>query len=234
MMNVHFSNMNKRLNNVSCSSLPPKKRIRSVKNDADHNNKNRKNNDDDEERISPTDFIVDQFYRNGFTTKQVQTFAASQQINVVTREHVKHYTMEVTTAVRTNDLATLRHLYHNCGAVVDCCNQIGNSLVHVAARRGHTDIVKFLVEEANASVHFIDEYHRTPLHDACWTSTPNFEIVEILLRYAPAQALCRDNRGATPFDYARHEHHDQWVQFLRNHKSLLELGATKQQVQEQQ
>lgn len=174
---------------------------------------------------TPSDFSADAFLRNGYSTEQVQAIAASKFLRP-TRDVVKHYTMEVTRAVRDDDLEALKDLYYSSGAVLDCCNKFGNSLVHIASRRGHTRIVKFLVEEVQASVHFVDEYGRTPLHDACWTSEPNFEIVEILLRVAPEQVLCRDKRGFTPFEYARQSHVEEWMGFLYENQSLLRLSES--------
>ena len=86
------------------------------------------------------------------------------------------YTMEVSMAARKNDIKTLRELH--------ACNKFGDSLLNIACRRSNTKIVKFLLEEAKVSVFLRDDTGRTPLHDACWTATPNFEIVDLLLNVA--------------------------------------------------
>jgi ankyrin repeat protein len=179
--------------------------------------------DADAEYTQRAEFLGSVFQRNGFSPEAVRS-AASSKLLKPTPKQVQAYTLEVTTAVRFNDLNKLRELYES-GAELNCCNRFGDSLVHIACRRGHTEIVKFLVEEVQASVHFVDDLKRTPLHDACWTSEPNFEIVDVLLRAAPEHVLCRDQRGHTPFDYARKTHWRQWVMFLWQRSSLLKLKA---------
>lgn len=194
---------------LNTSSLPPKKKIK-LEADADS--------------AQPSEFLVQAFKENGFSPEDVISCATSKIVKP-TPESVQSYTMEVTKAARHNNLDKLREL-HEAGAVMDCCNRFGDSLVHIACRRGHTEIVKFLVEEVKASVHFVDDMKRTPLHDACWTSEPNFEIVEILLRAAPEHALCPDKRGDTPFNYTRRAHRKQWMKFLAEQRSILSPKVT--------
>jgi hypothetical protein len=194
---------------LNTSSLPPKKKMK-LEADADS--------------PRPSEFLVQAFKENGFSPEDVISCATSKIVKP-TPESVQSYTMEVTKAARQNNLDKLREL-HEAGAVMDCCNRFGDSLVHIACRRGHTEIVKFLVEEVKASVHFVGDMKRTPLHDACWTSEPNFEIVKILLRAAPEHALCPDERGDTPFEYARPTHQEQWMEFLAEQRSILRPKVT--------
>jgi ankyrin repeat protein len=186
--------------------LPPKKKMKI---------------EDGVEFTEPTEFVVEVFKQNGFSEDYVRSNANSKFVTP-TPEMVQAYTMEATKAVRDNDLDKLREL-HDSGVVLECCNRFGDSLVHIACRRGHTRMVKFLVEEVKASVHFVDDLKRTPLHDACWTAEPNFEIVDLLLRVAPELILCADKRGDTPFNYARKIHWKQWARFLSERRSLLRL-----------
>jgi hypothetical protein len=136
-----------------------------------------------------------------------------------TDDRMKFY-IEATRVLRDTNLVGLKQL-HLAGVSMDACNRFGDSLIHIACRRGMTSIVKFLVEEAKCSLYVRDDFLRTPLHDACWTPEPNFEIVETLLRVAPDLVLLRDSRGATPFDYIRVSHKPQWVEFLATHEDLL-------------
>jgi ankyrin repeat protein len=132
--------------------------------------------------------------------------------------------MNACMAVRDNDLEKLKELYAS-GVTLESCNRFGESLLHIACRRGNTRMVKFLVEEVKVSVHIADDMNRIPLHDACWASVPNFEIVELLLREAPEHALCPDKRGHTPFDYTRQPAWKEWVRFLSEHGSLFQCIA---------
>lgn len=106
-----------------------------------------------------------------------------------------------------------------------CCNKFGESLLHLACRRGRTEIARFLIEELTMnprqSLAIRDDCFKTPLHDACWTPTPNFELVELILKHAPEQILMEDIRGNTPFDYVRREDYELWLKFLWDRKALL-------------
>mmetsp|Transcript_46825 Transcript_46825/g.47623 ORF Transcript_46825/g.47623 Transcript_46825/m.47623 type:complete len:228 (+) Transcript_46825:337-1020(+) len=114
-----------------------------------------------------------------------------------------------------------------------CCNKFGESLLHLACRRGKTEMVKFLLEESRTTattrvisarqmLAFHDDYHKTPFHDACCTPTPQFALIDLLLRVAPEQVLQQDIRGHTPFDYVRREDYPQWLKFLWERKALLQ------------
>ena len=172
--------------------------------------------------LNPKDFVETAFQANGIKNVEAIPDIARNRYLSPKPELVNAYTMETSTAVRTNDVQKLKEL-HTSGALLDCCNRFGDSLLHIACRRGNTETVKFLVNEANVSVRFVDDLNRTPLHDACWTSEPNFEIVETLLRAAPEHALCQDKRGHTPFDYARKGHWEQWIGFLNERRGLFTI-----------
>ena len=88
-------------------------------------------------------------------------------------------------------------------------------------------MVKFLVLEVGVSAsNIMDDYDRTPLHDACWTSNKTgsaYDIVDLLLQqpYVPDLLLCKDRRGFTPLDYTRAEDRARWLRFLRVRKPSL-------------
>ena len=130
------------------------------------------------------------------------------------------YQPEVLNCVRRNELVELQKL-HKAGLLMNCCNKFGESLLHLACRRGYTSIVRYLVEEVKVNVHIRDDYLRTPLHDACWTVQPEYELVDVLLKAAPAHMVLEDARGFTPFDYVRREHHGKWLRFLWERKDSL-------------
>jgi len=51
---------------------------------------------------------------------------------------------------------------------------------------------------------------------------PNFDVMDALLRYVPPDLLLsEDVRGHTPFHYARKEHWEQWLEFLKERQDLL-------------
>ena len=132
-----------------------------------------------------------------------------------------------------------------------CCNKFGESLMHLACRRGRTDMVQFLIEELNATdndttttnednnngtslaattrararqvLSIRDDYNKTPFHDACWTTTPNFELIDLLLKYVPEQLLMKDVRNKTPFDYVQQRDYAAWLRFIWERKSLFKV-----------
>jgi ankyrin repeat protein len=191
---------------VSCDdfSQPPKKKLKR-KADA---------------KLRPSQLVKQIFEENGYSRDEL-VIAAKAKFIEPTPAMISAYTMDASKAVRENDLDKLKEL-HAAGVMLTCCNKFGDSLVSIACRRSHTKAVKFLVEKANVPVHFVDDFQRTPLHDACWTSEPNFEVVELLLKIAPEHAVVPDKRGHTPFDYARSNHWGQWTKFLSERRSLFQ------------
>jgi hypothetical protein len=145
-----------------------------------------------------------------------------------TEAQLAGYDIHVVSAIRTSNLDKLKEL-HQAGKTMNACNQFGESLIHMACRRGDVNIVKFMLSCKDVKVNVRDDYGRTPLHDACWTSTPNFDVMELLLEViAPELLLAEDVRGHTPFCYARREHWAEWVEFLDKHKDMLEGNGPKQ------
>jgi len=66
-----------------------------------------------------------------------------------------------------------------------------------------------------------DDFGRTPLHDACWTSLPRFELVRYILQKEPGLLHVKDVRGHVPLNYVRKEHWDVWCDFFLQNKELL-------------
>lgn len=138
------------------------------------------------------------------------------------QEEIDAYDMQAVSAVRSGDIAKLRVMARDKGKSFNACNRFGESLIHMACRRGDVKVVRFLVREAAVRTDIRDDYGRTPAHDACWTSKPNLDVMEELLQVLPVEMfLSEDVRGFTPFQYARREHWAQWVQFLSERQSLL-------------
>lgn len=131
-----------------------------------------------------------------------------------TPEQIAAYSSKALIAVRTNNIPALREMMHSEGQTLRCCNRFGESLLHVACRRSNSDVVNFLLNEANVSPRIKDDYGRTPLHDACWRGSPEYDIVESILSVEPRLAFVKDVRGHKPFQYARREHWAAWRHFL--------------------
>jgi len=131
----------------------------------------------------------------------------------VSESQTSHYCTELVEATRNGNLPLIRSLFAS-GKSLSSCNPFGESLLHMACRRGYTELVRFFIEEANVSPRRTDDGGRTPLHDALWHRDPQFDIVHILILQEPALLLCKDKRGFAPFSYSRAEHASLWIQFL--------------------
>lgn len=133
------------------------------------------------------------------------------------------YDMLVSRAVRTCDLKLMRCL-HEEGRSFDACNRFGESLIHMACRRGNVEMIKFLIYEAQVQVDVRDDFGRTILHDACWTSKPNEDVMDLLMKVVPPEFwVTEDKRGHTPFDYVRREHWGNWLRYLRRNQGSIVL-----------
>ena len=136
-----------------------------------------------------------------------------------TEKAVAAYDATIVNAVRSANLDALRSAHKES---LNACNQFGESLLHMACRRGNVEVVRYMVEEAKVNVHVRDDYGRTVLHDATWTARPNKDVMEVLLKaVSPEMLLAQDVRGHTPFDYARKEHWAEWVTFLSEREDRL-------------
>ena len=133
--------------------------------------------------------------------------------------------------VRNNDLPGLKmaHKGSSGSTTLQTSNKFGESLLHIACRRGYDDIARYLLDEAGVTPWVRDDYGRTPCHDACWTATPNLELMDLLVRRCPEMLLMSDKRGSTPLDYVRKDNWDVWRQFLSERWDVIcpRVGASE-------
>jgi ankyrin repeat protein len=147
--------------------------------------------------------------------KELSTFQKPSE------EAIADYDLDAVRAIRSRNLDKLREL-HQAGKSLNACNQFGESLLHMACRRGDLDTVNYMIQEAGVQINIRDDFGRNPFHDACWTPLPNFDVVSALMEAAdPSMLLAEDVRGSTPFDYARREHYEKWNEFLESKKEYL-------------
>jgi ankyrin repeat protein len=157
---------------------------------------------------------------------------SSIEFRKASEKDISSYDVEVVRVIRSKDLMRLKEMYAN-GRSMNACNQFGESLVHMVCRRGDVQILKFMIEEARVSFKIKDDFGRNPFHDACWTPTPNFEMMDMLIANADTSLLlAEDVRGNSPFDYTRREHHSKWLAYLENKKEAILKGLDRAKSQE--
>jgi hypothetical protein len=172
-------------------------------------------------QINPTTYIQAAFRANGNNLSDIEQ-RANQQFVPPTSEMMDAYQQDVVSAFRNNDMDTIVQLHEQGRLSVNACNRFGESVLHIACRRGNAKLVRFLIEVVGMDVTTIrDDYHRTVLHDACWTNTAASDVVDVLLDFCPEHALLKDVRGYTPFDYIRAQDHGKWLRFLWERKAKL-------------
>lgn len=145
---------------------------------------------------------------------------SSKDFHKYSEEEADSYTMDVAMAVRTMNLEKLKAMQSQ-GQLFQCSNRFGESLIHIACRRGSLEIAKFFIEEGNVSIVCKDDFGRTPLHDACWTAEPNFDLMNFLIKLCPSLLFVTDKRGHSPLHYTRREHWPLWNSFLEQHHDLI-------------
>ncbi|KVI09959.1 ankyrin repeat domain-containing protein 50-like [Cynara cardunculus var. scolymus] len=116
---------------------------------------------------------------------------------------------EVLNAARRGDLMHLEFLLER-DASVDFRDQYGLTAIHMAAIKGHKDVVMLLVE-FGSDIECTEAEGRTPLHMAAVGGSK--DTVEVLInRGANVNAKC--NRGATPLQVAQTMGYEIITQFL--------------------
>jgi hypothetical protein len=171
---------------------------------------------------NPGDFVLAAFRANGCSAK-IEMSTSSTLFHAPTEEEIASYNQDVLKATRERNFDTLRAMLKD-GKSLQCCNRFGESLMHMACRRGFTDVVQFLVTEAKCSLFVRDDYGRTAMHDAAWSPRPNFELMGFLIDQTPELLLLSDVRGHTPFSYVRKEHWKEWISFLEKRMDKLTVN----------
>jgi len=178
--------------------------------------------------VSPQDYLLSLLESKGSTVRISSCLAVEGFFAEPTEEEMNAYAHDVLTAIRSRDIDKLRE-FHESGRPLKCSNNFGESLLHMACRRGFADVASFLIKEAGVTVRVRDDYGRTPLHDACWTCEPNFELLELIMKACPDLLFMSDRRGNTPLEYARPEQWEAYNNFLNERQDLLDTESMLKQ-----
>ena len=123
----------------------------------------------------------------------------------IAAERIAGYTAKVLEAIRDGAWTT----------EMSCCdasNRFGVTILHKACRAQSLASVERLLA-AGAPLSSCDS-GRVPLHDAVWTTNPNFDLVSLLVAEDASQLFRLDTRGFSCLDYAPQETWPRWCAYL--------------------
>lgn len=161
--------------------------------------------------IPPDQFLIRLLNSRGYDTCLIPALESPFR-RPPTSQQVKDYDNEMVGAIRNSDLDALRVL-HDSGRCMSACNQYSESIVHMACRRSEFKIVEYVLNNGG-DITIIDDFGRTPLHDACWCPEPRFDVVTLLLDRNSELLRIIDVRGSNPLNYVRREHWLQWCAYI--------------------
>jgi len=109
---------------------------------------------------------------------------------------------------------------------LQACNQFGENLLHLACRMGISrDVLEFLYDNsanggANVPLNVRDRFGRTPLHNACMSSNPQFTNIDFIISKSPRMLLFEDDNGKIPFELIPQRCFERWIRFLSEQNIL--------------
>ena len=162
--------------------------------------------------IAPLNHLQTMLITRGIDRPIIPASSVKEFFKEPTEHDFSSYQDDIISAFRERDITKLKQIKEE-GRSLQCCNRFGESLIHMACRRGFDDIVSFLLDEG-VSLRVKDDFGRTPLVDAFWTAQPNQELVKLMILCEPSLLFISDKRGHTPLDYTRKNDWEAWVEFL--------------------
>jgi len=101
-----------------------------------------------------------------------------------------------------------------------------NPLMHIAAQRDHSQVIRCLVSDLEASPECLDENQKTPLFTACLNES--FQVVQFLVEEAKVD-LHQEWRGKTALEVALETSCEPLIDFLKDSRKtfLRQFTGTK-------
>ncbi|KAG7337314.1 ankyrin repeat domain protein [Nitzschia inconspicua] len=164
----------------------------------------------------PEDYLKSLFAKRGIEYKTVSGPTLFTEGFFLEMKHKNYadYTNEVAFAARRGDMDSLK-AHVASGKTAQCCNRHKESIIHTICRKGHFDMLQYVIQEAGVSIRICCDQYRTPLHDAAWTHEPNFKMIKMIIDACPDLLYVEDSRGHTPLAYVASPQHEQWCNFLK-------------------
>lgn len=161
--------------------------------------------------VAPDFFLSQLLESRGYENLHINSLA-QRNIRTPSVHQIESYDNELVWAIRNSNLPQLKVLWES-GKNMSACNKFSESIIHMACRRADLDVVEFILTHGG-NLDIIDDYGRTPLHDACWRIEPRFDIVTMILDINIDLIRFADKRGSIPVHYVRQEHWMQWCAYF--------------------
>jgi hypothetical protein len=168
--------------------------------------------------IDPVDYLQHLLKTRGYDHEYFESSDLTSIDPELQYKRTVDYGCDIVNAVRLSDVVTLTQM-QELGRCMSACNRYSESIVHMACRRSTYATVKYILDNIH-TLALVDDYGRTPLHDACWRSEPCFAIVALIMDSNLDLVRCKDRRGSTPLHYVRREHWQLWCAFLDHQKEI--------------
>lgn len=124
---------------------------------------------------------------------------------------------EIHEAVKKNDTAKVKELVTANPDVVFSKDEDGFTPLHLAAKSGYSDMVKYLLT-TKAEVDARNSYGSTPLHQVALAKGQHSDIIEMLLMHG-ARVNAPDKYGLTPLHYSTMRDNPDEVKTLLDHSA---------------
>merc|ERR1740133_705978 len=165
----------------------------------------------------------------GIDTDMAENDAEIQFLETTPDRIDAYQNTDLLAAVRRRDLDTLRKIgveFTAAGKTMNACNRFGESILHLACRKCSTDVVQFLIDDTssggmNCSLLVRDDYGRTVLHDACWTISPPWILLKLILKESPILWRVSDVRGHLALQYVPKSVWSKWITFIQENQLSL-------------
>ena len=172
---------------------------------------------------------------NTTTARRIDSFSLEQALYFESYQEAEIPT-DILQALRTSNVKQLRSFLKeekkNSDSLKDCRNPFGENLLHLACRMGGitSEMLVFLIQEAQVPLNVRDRFGRTPLHHACMSSHPNCDTIDYVMRHIPRRVLLfEDDMGKIPFDLIPSRCYAQWTRFLSETKNILQNDTNQNQ-----
>ena len=150
-------------------------------------------------------FLINLLKRRGHSFVKRSAFESPFKRPIRSHE-IENYSKDLLNAISGNDIAFVQDLCRKQKRI-NACNQVGESTLHMAARKSCHQIVNLILKsEEEKSPLMIDDYGRSPLTDALCAISPSFSVIEQLLDHSVDLLYLTDDQGFTPLNYVRKEY----------------------------